>query len=299
MDTSRDLLHQYQLFLKTVKNYSAHTTKAYLLDLQEFLNYFNHTAEEIAVLKLENWQIRNYLGHLSLKGLSKNTVARKLASIRRFYRFLLKKEIIDSSPFANISTPKKNRQLPRFLHYPDLKLILETVEVGSDLGIRNRAMLETLYGSGVRISELVSLDVENLNLDLGSVLVKGKGGRERLAPLGRPSMIWLEKYLETSRNNLKGDNETEALFLNYAGKRLSSRGVAKIIDKCVLRASLDLKISPHWLRHSFATHMLEGGADLRVVQELLGHKSLSSTQVYTHVTGARLKEVYQNAHPRA
>ncbi|MFA5536188.1 MAG: tyrosine-type recombinase/integrase, partial [Bacillota bacterium] len=120
-----------------------------------------------------------------------------------------------------------------------------------------------------------------------------------LAPLGRPSMIWLEKYLETSRNNLKGDNETEALFLNYAGKRLSPRGVAKIIDKCVLRASLDLKISPHWLRHSFATHMLEGGADLRVVQELLGHKSLSSTQVYTHVTGARLKEVYQNAHPRA
>ncbi len=298
-DSSQELLNQYQLFLETVKNYSTHTIKAYLADLQEFLSFFGHTDQEISLLNLENWQIRNYLGHLHLKGLSKSTVARKLASIRGFYRFLLKKEIIEYNPFTNINTPKKGQQLPRFLHYPDLQLILETIEVSTDLGLRNRAILETLYGSGLRISELISLDVDNLNLDLGSVLVVGKGRRERLAPLGRISVHWLEKYLEVSRKNLKGKNTTDALFLNYAGKRLSPRGVGKIIDKCVLKASLDFKISPHWLRHSFATHMLEGGADLRAVQELLGHKSLSSTQIYTHVTGSRLKEVYQNAHPRA
>lgn len=299
MDDFEILLEQYHLYLKTGRNYSPHTIKAYLSDLEEFLQFFNSADQNFSILNLENWQIRNYLGHLRLKGLSKNSVARKLASIRSFYRYLLKQEIIDDNPLANTSTPKKGKQLPRFLHYPDLETLLDTIDVNTDLGIRDKAILETLYGSGLRISELVSLNTNDINLDLGSVLVTGKGGRERLAPLGKISVEWLEKYLKIGRINLLGKKETNALFLNCNGGRLSARGIRKIIDKYVSKAALDLKISPHWLRHSFATHMLEGGADLRTVQELLGHKSLSSTQVYTHVTGSRLKEVYQNAHPRA
>lgn len=299
MDNLEELLMQYQLYLKVGKNYSAHTIKAYLQDLDEFLRFLSTAGEKVSVLELENWQIRNYLGNLRLKGLSKSSIARKLASVRSFYRFLLKQEILDNNPFENTSTPKKGKQLPRFLHYPDLEKLLATIETNTDLGLRNKALLEILYGSGLRISELVSLDLNDLNMDMGSVLVTGKGQRERLAPLGRVSIMWLEKYIETSRINLLGEGDTNALFLNYIGTRLSSRGIRKIIDQCVSKAALDLKISPHWLRHSFATHMLEGGADLRTVQELLGHKSLSSTQIYTHVTGSRLKEVYQNAHPRA
>ncbi|NLL18269.1 MAG: tyrosine recombinase XerC [Clostridia bacterium] len=290
---------KYELYLQVEKNYSPHTVKGYLHDLHEFLQYSFSSAQDNSLMEPHNWQVRNYLGHLRLKGLSRGTIARKLAAIRSFYNYLLRQEVINRSPLDLISTPKKTKQLPRFLHYPDIEQLLEAIPVDTDLGLRNRALIETLYASGLRVSELVSLDIDDLNLDIGSVRVTGKGNKERIAPLGTISIRWLKRYIDTGRNNLMRDPHTKALFLNNRGKRLSDRGVRGIIDKCVNEAAMTLKISPHWLRHSFATHMLDRGADLRAVQELLGHASLSSTQVYTHVTGARLKDVYLKSHPRA
>lgn len=292
-------LEQYAVFLETRRNYSPHTIKAYLSDLHEFFQYLAQDNDATSLVDLQGWQVRNYLGYLRLKGLSKASVARKLASLRSFCKFLLKNKIIEDNPLLLVATPKKPKQLPRFLHYPDVEQMLSMVPTDTDLGVRNRALLETLYGSGLRVSELVGLNVGDLDLEVGSVRVMGKGRKERLAPLGTVSINWLLKYIDTSRVNLKGHRDTDALFLNRQGKRLTDRGVRWIVDVSVSKAALNLKISPHWLRHSFATHMLERGADLRIVQELLGHASLSSTQIYTHVTGSRLRKVYQNSHPRA
>ncbi|NLC77389.1 MAG: tyrosine recombinase XerC [Clostridia bacterium] len=299
METIETWLAKYRLFLQVEKNYSPHTVKGYMHDLHEFFRYLSSTAEDQSLLDPLGWQVRSYLGHLRLKGLSKRTVARKMAAVRGFYHFLLRKEVIGRNPLELVSTPKQTKQLPRFLHYPDLEQLLDAIPVHTCLGLRNRAIMETLYASGLRVSELVSLDLDDLDLDVGSVRVTGKGQKERLAPLGKMSITWLRRYLDSARSSLKGNEDTEALFLNNRGKRLSDRGVRMILDKCVHDAALALKISPHWLRHSFATHMLERGADLRAVQELLGHANLASTQVYTHVTGARLKEVYEKSHPRA
>lgn len=290
---------RYELYLKVEKNYSPHTVKGYLHDLNEFLQYLTSSGQKVSLIDPPSWQVRGYLGNLRLKGLAKETIARKLASIRSFYNYLLRQEVIERSPLELISTPKKAKQLPRFLHYPDVEQLLNGIPVDTDLGLRNRALLETLYASGLRVSELVSLNIDDVNLNIGSVRVTGKGNKERIAPLGKVSISWLKRYIENGRKSLIKGHDSKALFLNYRGKRLSDRGVRQIIDKCVNEAAMKLKISPHWLRHSFATHMLDRGADLRAVQELLGHASLSSTQVYTHVTGARLKDVYLKSHPRA
>ncbi|HHY60435.1 MAG TPA: tyrosine recombinase XerC [Clostridia bacterium] len=292
-------LSRYTLFLATEKNFSPHTVKAYLSDLEEFRQYLRSSGHEEDLLFPQHWQVRGYLGVLNRKGSAKTTVARKLASLRSFYKFLVKQNAIPADPLSLVVTPKRPKQLPRFLHYNDLEQLLEAIPTDTDLGVRNRAIWETLYAAGLRVSELVGLNLSDVNLSLGSLRVKGKGQRERLAPLGRQSIYWLKLYIETGRRKLLGHRETEALFLNKNGRRLTDRGVRFIIDECVKEAALALKVSPHWLRHSFATHMLERGADLRAVQELLGHVNLSSTQVYTHVTGTRLKEVYQKAHPRA
>lgn len=299
MATADFWLARYEVFLEVEKNYSPHTIKAYLSDLNEFFSYLKTNNLIDAFMELKHTQIRNYLGHLRFKGLSKASVARKLASLRGFYKFLLREKIIKIDPFVLVATPKKDKQLPRFLHYPDIKELLSTIDTSNDLGIRNRAIIETLYASGLRVSELEQLDLEDLNLKIGSVRVTGKGRKDRLAPLGKFCIDWLSKYIDTSRNRLKGSGDTDALFLNCQGGRLSDRSIRRVVDACVTEAALNLNISPHWLRHSFATHMLEGGADLRTVQELLGHASLSSTQIYTHVTSSRLKEVYRNSHPRA
>lgn len=299
METVEFWLDRYALFLETEKNYSPHTVKAYLSDLREFMQYLRASNQIDSFLFPQHWQVRGYLGSLNRQGLSKATVARKLASLRSFYKFLVKQDAIPEDPLLLVVTPKKPKQLPRFVHYYDLEQLLDAIPAETDLGVRNRAIWETLYASGIRVSELVNLDLGDVDFSIGSLRVKGKGQRERLAPLGRHSIYWLKLYIETSRIKLLGHRETEALFLNKSGRRLTDRGVRFIIDEGVKKVALALKVSPHWLRHSFATHMLERGADLRAVQELLGHINLSSTQVYTHVTGTRLREVYLKAHPRA
>ncbi|MGI6552168.1 MAG: tyrosine recombinase XerC [Clostridia bacterium] len=300
MDEMADLwLDKFLRYLAAERNYSVHTIQAYSRDLQEFFAYLEQAGFAKSFQELSPRDVRAFLAYLHRKNLARSTGARKLASLRSFYKYLLKMGQIEYNIMSLVNTPKRQKRLPRFLYYQDLEKFFAAVDTDSVLGVRNRAILETLYASGMRVSELVSLDLGDLDWDLGSARVAGKGRKERIVPLGSHCLYWLNKYLRESRGALAKNTDSDALFLNRYGRRLSERGVRRVVHQCVEQAALSFQVSPHWLRHSFATHMLERGADLRAVQELLGHASLSTTQVYTHVTGSRLKDVYMKAHPRA
>jgi integrase/recombinase XerC len=244
--------------------------------------------------------VRAYLAFLNEKQYSRATVARKLGTLRSFYKFLVKRNKLSSNPLMVIRTPKQEKKLPRYLEYEEVKKLLETPPMDNWLGARDRAILETLYSTGMRVSELVGLNMEDVDF-LGEVVrVRGKGKKERIAPISSSALQVIQHYIEY-RNKRAQSNpnfDSKVLFVNKHGKRLSTRSVRRKMDKYLKMAGLDTGISPHTLRHSFATHMLNKGADLRSVQELLGHQSLSTTQIYTHLTTGKLKEVYQNAHPR-
>jgi integrase/recombinase XerC len=237
---------------------------------------------------------------LNDKQYSKATIARKLATLRSFYKFLVKRNHISSNPVVGIRTPKQEKRLPQFLEYEDIKRLLETPPADSWLGARDRAIMETLYSTGIRVSELVSLNLDDVDF-LGEVVhIRGKGKKERICPISSSVLQIIQHYMEfrNKRAQHNGNFDCKVLFVNKHGKRLSTRSVRRKMDKYLKMAGLDPSISPHTLRHSFATHMLNRGADLRSVQELLGHQSLSTTQVYTHLTTKKLKDVYTAAHPR-
>jgi integrase/recombinase XerC len=245
-------------------------------------------------------QARAYLAHLTEKGYSKATIARKLATLRSFYKYLVKSGQVPSSPMAAIRTPKQEKRLPRFLEYEEVKRLLEAPDTNTWLGARDRAMFETLYSTGMRVSELVALNIDDIDF-LGEVVhIRGKGKKERVTPISTSALQMIQRYLEfrNKRAQNYGGFDNKVLFVNKHGKRLSTRSVRRKMDKYLRMVGLDPGISPHTLRHSFATHMLNNGADLRSLQELLGHQSLSTTQIYTHLTTRRLKEVYDSAHPR-
>ncbi len=282
--------------LRIVKRSSEHTIRNYAGDITQFLNF----AEEAGA---ESWDyplIRRYLAHLQRSGAAKTSVARKIAALRSFFRYLQKKEVIETDPTAGIVAPRKEKKLPRFLGYEHTEALLAAPDTATPAGMRDRAIMETLYATGFRVSELVALNVSDID-GTDELRTVGKGSKERVVLLGRAAMEAIAEYLSRGRDVLakKADQSTEALFLNYRGTRLTTRSVERIVDKYIRIVSDSLKITPHSLRHTFATHMLAGGADLRSVQELLGHSSAATTQVYTHVTRERLKEVYDKAHPRA
>jgi integrase/recombinase XerC len=237
---------------------------------------------------------------LNEKQYSKSTVARKLATLRSFYKFLVKRNHISSNPVVGIRTPKQEKRLPRFLEYEEIKRLLETPPADTWLGARDRAIMETLYSTGMRVSELVALNLDDIDF-LGEVVhIRGKGKKERISPISSSVLQIIQHYMEfrNKRAQHNGNFDGKVLFVNKHGKRLSTRSVRRKMDKYLKMAGLDPAISPHTLRHSFATHMLNRGADLRSVQELLGHQSLSTTQIYTHLTTKKLKDVYSSAHPR-
>jgi integrase/recombinase XerC len=245
--------------------------------------------------------VRAYLAFLNEKQYSKATIARKLATLRSFYKFLVKRNQLTSNPVVAVRTPKQDKKLPRFLDYEEIKKLLDTPSLENWLGARDRAIMETLYSTGIRVSELVALNMDDIDF-LGEVVhIRGKGKKERIAPIGSSALQVIQHYMEyrnkRAQNNVNFDSKV--LFVNKHGKRLSTRSVRRKMDKYLKMAGLDPAISPHTLRHSFATHMLNNGADLRSVQELLGHQSLSTTQVYTHLTTSKLKDAYENAHPRS
>jgi len=282
-------IDKFMNYLKIEKNASPHTLLNYAHDLQSFSSF----AQGRPVEETDYLMIRKYLAELRSKGYQKKTIARRLSSLRSFFRFLYREGYIKANPVATVSTPKLDKKLPVFLDIASVERLLESPGEKDAFGLRDRAIMEMLYTSGMRVSELVGLNVDDVDLISGVAKVMGKGRKERICPVGDAALSSLRDYLGRRPKN------DAALFLNKSGSRLRDRSVRRIIDKYIRKISLKDKISPHTLRHSFATHLLERGADLRSVQELLGHKNLSTTQIYTHVTAERLKSVYDKTHPRA
>lgn len=295
--------HWMERFLQSLElehNASPYTLKQYGTDVGQFIAFMKD--QRIGSFRdVTHITVRMFLADLYERQLAKRSVARKLSALRSFFRFLLKEGWIDSNPVAAIHSPKLDQPLPKFLYLDQTLRLLEQPDLTTPYGKRDRAMFELLYGSGIRVGELVGLDLDHIRLDAGLALVLGKGGKERWVPFGEFAAEALRQYLEQGRPELSGQrgNEEKALFLNRYGRRLSDRSVRRILDRYVQGLADVNRISPHTLRHTFATHMLEAGADLRSVQELLGHAHLSTTQVYTHVTKDHLQSIYTRAHPRA
>ncbi|MFH1406670.1 MAG: tyrosine recombinase XerC [Candidatus Omnitrophota bacterium] len=285
-------IEKFLTYLNIERNASAYTTMNYALDLKGFRDFLKNMELE----KIDYLTLRKYLAHLREKNYNKSSVARKLACLRSFFKFLCRDGYLKNNPTTGISTPKLEKKLPLFLEEGEIEKLIGSP--GTDLmGLRDRAILETFYSTGVRISELVGMDTDNVDFIGGVVKVYGKGKKERLVPIGEKAIRAIRIYLQKRRNT--GSKTNIPVFANRNSMRLTGKGVRDVVNKYIKKASLREGISPHSLRHSFATHMLNRGADLRSVQELLGHMNLSTTQIYTHITTQRLKEVYDKAHPRA
>jgi integrase/recombinase XerC len=276
-------------YLEIEKNYSGHTLLNYRSDLEEFFKFAN----DVAVEKVDYLLLRRFLAHLREHQHKPRTLSRKLSSLRSFFRFLHKEGYVKSNPSTLLMSPKLDKTLPKFLSEEEMTSFIEAPDVKTEMGKRDKAILELLYSSGARVSELVGLNVENVDLIGNIAKLEGKGKKERLVPIGNQATIAIKNYVDARKN------KSGPMFLNKSHTRLSDRSVRNIINKYITQACINQKISPHVLRHSFATHMINRGADLRSVQELLGHVNLSTTQIYTHVTTDRLKKVYDKAHPRA
>ncbi len=284
-------IQQFTTYLQIERDVSPHTLAAYRSDLGQMLAFaLREKGETVSAQDVDHLLLRRYLAGLS-KDARKSSIGRKLAAIRSFFRFLVRRGTIIRNPAELIATPKKEQRLPFHLDIDQATVLMEAPDIGQKHALRDRAILELLYSSGLRVSELTGLNIGELDLAAGMVRVTGKGGKERIVPVGSRAQEALRAYLEQRRDG--------ALFLNTRGGRINRRSVTRIVDAHVMRIAAFKRISPHTLRHTFATHMLEGGADLRAIQELLGHASLSTTQKYTHVSIDRLMEVYDKTHPKA
>ncbi|MEK6733006.1 MAG: tyrosine recombinase XerC [Candidatus Omnitrophota bacterium] len=287
------LIHKFINYLQIEKNYSDHTVTNYKIDLKEF----SGSIKDKPIEQVTHVDVRLFLARLKEKNFSKRSVARKMACLRSFFKFLYREGYIKTNPAASLSTPKIDKKLPLFMNASDVVKLLESPDASDDMGLRDRAILETLYSTGIRVSELVGLNKEDIDFISGVLKVRGKGKKERLTPIGDKALRAIKAYFE--KIGVTEINERKPVFLNKSRRRVSDRAVRRIVHKYIHKTSLNESISPHTLRHSFATHMLDRGADLRSVQELLGHANLSTTQIYTHVTTERLRSIYDKVHPRA
>lgn len=289
--------------LRIEKSASKLTLVSYRTDLYQFFDFmaakYSIEKSQITDAMLNHQVVREYLAHLQNDNFRRSSIARKLASLRSFIKYLCREGIIPGNPIAAVSTPKQDKKLPKFLYPQEIEILL-TAPDDSYFGLRDKAILETLYATGIRVSELVSLNLRDIDTEEELVRVWGKGSKERIVPLGRMAKFSLLNYLNNARPSLvrPNKNQEEALFLNKNGTRLSDRSIRNILNKYVDSVALNQKISPHAIRHSFATHLLNNGADLRSVQELLGHVKLSTTQIYTHLTKENIKAIHTDTHPR-
>ena len=282
-------IEKFIRYLEIERNYSRHTILNYQLDLGNFARFLGEAPLE----KVDYLALRKYLAQLKQKNESSRSIARHLSALRSFFKFLVREGYLKNNPIAGLSSPKLDKHLPQFLTEEEINQLINAVVAEDERSLRDRAILETFYSTGIRISELVGLSLEDVDFISGIVKVMGKGKKERIVPIGECAIRAIRNYLD------KRKKETNAVFLNKNGRRLSDRGVRGIVAKYLRLASIKQGISPHTLRHSFATHLLNHGADLRSVQELLGHVNLATTQIYTHLTTERLKSIYDKAHPRA
>ncbi len=328
-DNDVQLIDEFLSYLRFERHFSPHTAKCYAADLHQFCDFLADTgagpqpapagpgfeapgggtatavasapaATGSALLAVETEDVRRFLGFLRDREYSKSTTARKLATLRSFYKFCLKRGHAKVNPLVTIRTPRQEKRLPKYLEEAEVRKLLETPDVSTLLGARDRAMLETMYSTGVRVSELVDLNIADVDFVGEALHIRGKGKKERVTPISPTALAWIRRYTDMRRADPRSASfDQEAVFVNKHGQRLSTRSVRRKLDKYLAICGLDPTISPHTLRHSFATHMLARGADLRSVQELLGHQSLSTTQIYTHVTAERMKKAYDQAHPRS
>lgn len=290
----------FENFLKVEKNASPLTIKSYIDDIKQFYLFLN---KELVnhVEDVRYSHIRIYLTDLYKQELTRRTVSRKLSSLRSYYRYLEQEGVVTSNPFNHVVMPKAQKNLPDFFYEEELVKLFEVEDLRTPIGQRNQAIIELFYATGIRVGELVKIHKNDIDFSINTILIHGKGNKERYVPFGSFAQHALIMYLDDGRKDLlaKSSDDTDNVFLNNRGKPLTERGVRYILNEMIKRASLTSTIHPHKLRHTFATHLLNEGADLRTVQEMLGHESLSSTQVYTHVTKDYLQNVYKNAHPRS
>ena len=283
--------------LRAERQASSHTLRSYHDDMEIFTRYLEENQKEGSDPTIVNpARLRRYSAWLNGQGYAASTIARRLASLRSFYRYLRRQGTVTTDPTSGLRNPKRPQRLPRLLRIDDVIRLLDAIPVHTALGVRDRAMLETLYGGGLRVSELVGLNLDDIDFESDLVRVRGKGRRERLSPIGPMAIRWIHHYLPIRQPKSAGE---QAVFLNRYGTRLTTRSVGRLLEDHLARAGLTGAASPHTLRHSFATHLLDRGADLRSVQELLGHRNLTTTQIYTHVTQDRLLHIYHETHPRA
>lgn len=289
----------FEKYLNIERNYSNYTIKNYLIDITEFITYCNNFNKNY--LNIKYTDIKSYLTHLYEKKYKSTTISRKISALRTFYAFLYDKNIVDKNVFEYITLPKKEKRLPKYLSNDDIDEIFKIIDISTLLGIRNRLILELLYGSGLRVSELCNIKLSDIDFSNKSIRIIGKGKKERIVYYGEPCKRIIDLYLNGTRDEILGKNKNEYLIIGNkkSNKSLSVRSVELILNNIIESTSLNKKASPHTLRHTFATHLLNDGCDILIVKELLGHSSLDTTGIYTHISNERLRKVYLNNHPRA
>ncbi|EMF0506077.1 tyrosine recombinase XerC [Enterococcus hirae] len=287
-------------YLIVERGYSEKTREAYEEDLTNFERFLTESGED-DLLKINHLDVRVYLSYLTDERYSRNSISRKIASLRSFYQYLLKEEVIKENPFSYVHLKKKNLKLPRFFYENEIQVLFDSVKGEKPLDLRNQALLEVLYGSGIRLSECSNLKLAEIDFDSEVMLIHGKGNKERYAPLGSFAQDALQEYFEKGRKVLmdKYHKSHDYVFVNHHGEPITPTGIEYVLNQVIKKSSLDSSIHPHMLRHTFATHLLNNGADMRTVQELLGHANLSTTQIYAHVTKESLQKNYRSFHPRA
>jgi integrase/recombinase XerD len=285
-------------YLAVERGLAQNTLESYGRDLRQFQTFLQNS--QLDFLRNSNRDtILSYLNNLQVKGRAVSTISRNLAAIKSFYQYLVRERHLEKDPAVNLESPKLEKKLPKILSIAEVEELLKQPNTFQPTGLRDKAMLELLYATGIRVSELINLNISDVNLDMGYIKCYGKGAKERIVPLGSIAAKCVQEYINKGRPKLVRTYEESSLFVNHHGNRLTRQGFWKIIKKYALEANITKDITPHTLRHSFATHLLENGADLRSVQEMLGHADISTTQIYTHVTKNHLKEVYDKTHPRA
>ncbi len=292
------VLKKFIDYLQEDRELSKNTIESYNRDIRQFKGYIKNSDVK-DLTKVNKTVIITYLMYLQKKGRATSTISRNLASLRSFYQFLLNEGPIKKDPTVNLKTPRQEKKLPDILTPEEVELLLDQPNMNTSKGVRDKAILELLYAAGVKVSELVSLDVKDVKSNMGYIICSKNSSNERIIPIGKISLEVLYLYINQYRNKLIKQNQEKALFVNYYGKRLTRQGFWKIIKSYTKQINVDKKITPHTLRHSFAVHLLQNGADLKSVQEMLGHSDISTTQIYTKINKNKVKEVYMKAHPRA
>lgn len=290
---------RFKYYLEDDMSSPKNTVNAYITDLKQYQDFLVKYEKITDVEDITREDILKYIESIKRKNLSKATISRKITAIKDFHRYLCKEEDIKENPALLIDNPKPDKPLPVVLSKEEINKMISSIDKDDTLSIRNRAMLELLYAAGLRISELLDLKLTELHLKEKYLTVIGKGNKERMVPIGEMAVFYMRKYIEHARLELMGDKKTNLVFFNYKGEKMSRQGFFKYIKKLALDNGIEKNISPHTIRHSFATHLLEGGVDLRIVQELLGHEDISTTQIYTHLDKSKLKEIYDGTHPLA